>query len=136
MARPSRSGDCQVFRIWRERAKSGLTSREARERLAQMESMLRVQLLDKHQAEVSSKEGETVANLVRALEQVPSACITFGSLAVLKYHVNGEPVFHARHLSAMEVQALGRFPDLHKHPEKFFESLADAVALPEIEPRE
>jgi hypothetical protein len=101
--------------------------------MAQVEQALQAHLLHKQQAEVGSREGETVANLVKALEGVPAACITVGALAILKFEVDGQPRFHARRLSAREMQALERFPDLHKHPEKFFESLADAVALPEIE---
>jgi hypothetical protein len=99
-----------------------------------VEQAIQLQLLDKHRADVNGREGETVANLIRSLEGVSSACITIGSLVILKYQVDGEPCFHARQLTATELNAVERFPDLHKHPERFFESLADAAALPPIDP--
>jgi hypothetical protein len=86
------------------------------------------------QAEVNSREGETIANLTRALAQVPAACITIGSLVILKYQVDGQPILHPRELTAREMRALERFPDLQKNPARFLESLADAVAIPSTTP--
>lgn len=122
-----------MFRWWRSKAQAGLTSSEVRDRSTKLEHALQLQILDKHQAEVNSREGETVANLLDSLEGVSAACITVGSLVILKYETDAGPVFHARQLSPSELRAVERFPDLHKNPKKFFESLADAVALPPME---
>lgn len=115
------------------KAQDGLTAAEALDRLAVIERALTLQLHDKHQAAVNSQEGATVANLIQALNQTPSACLVFGSLVIVKFEKDGKPEVHARQLSAAEIKALERYPDLHKKPETFFESLADLIKLPSLD---
>lgn len=123
-----------MFRAWRVKIRSFLTSQEIQDQAAKLKEAFDIQLYAKRQAEVDSLEGETVANLVQSLEHVESACITVGSLAILKYTGNGGPMIHVRQLTAAEMRALAKYPDLHKHPEKFFQSLDEATQVISVEP--
>jgi hypothetical protein len=112
-----------VFERWK------LTGNEQRQQMAKVQRAIELHLLSQRQAEINGREGATVANLFAALDGIPSACITIGSLVILKYQVNGQPQLHARQLSDKELEAIELFPDLHTRPDRFFECLADAVAL-------
>jgi hypothetical protein len=102
--------------------------------MAKVQRAIDMHLLHQRQAEINSKEGKTVAELFAALEEVPSACITIGSLVVLKYQVNGTTQLGARQLTDEEIKAVERYPDLHLRPDRFFEGLAEAVACIRAEP--
>lgn len=121
---------------WRARSRKGLTSAEAQELMASLRQRLRNEVDGKVQAEIDSRNGETVSNLIQALENVSSACVTIGSLALIKATVRGEPQIIVRQLSATEVEILARYPDLHKTPERFLEILADGVRVQAIEAAE
>ncbi|MEZ0071523.1 ANTAR domain-containing response regulator [Planotetraspora sp. GP83] len=121
--------------IWR-RAKaalrSGLSSREVRERLIKVERALEVVALDARQAEVDGKFAEAVSVLVASLADVPEACLRVGSILLVKHYNNTGPVLVTRNLSQLEMRALERYPEIQAHPKTTLAALATAVASLEI----
>ncbi len=115
-----------IFRRSKAVANQGID--ELKNRLMKVERGIELAQLDLRQAEVNSKEAEAASNLLASLEGVPRACVRVGSLLIVKYTYQSEPVVLIRNLTQVEMHALGRFPEIQKNPERALEMLATAIA--------
>ncbi len=97
-------------------------------RLIKVERYLELTHLDGKQAEVDSKEAQAVSQLLEALKDVPVACIRVGSILLVKYVQNGNPVALARSLSQREIRLLEQYPEIQQNPASALAALATALA--------
>jgi hypothetical protein len=109
---------------------------ELKSRLAKAERALELAQLELRQAEVDAKEAQAVNALIISLQSTPRACMRVGSVLLVKYSINGEPVIIVRNLTQLELHALGRFPEIQKHPEQALDALATAILSMSENPNE
>lgn len=113
---------------WRSKVQTGLSSSEVRSRLVKVERAVELAHLDKAQAEVDAKEAEAFAHLLKALEDVPSACIRIGSLLVVKFRdARDQPFVFCRTLSQLELRVMEKYPEIQKTPSEVLTHLAMAT---------
>jgi S-adenosylmethionine/arginine decarboxylase-like enzyme len=117
-----------MFSRWRARAEGGLETTELQRRLATVERALELRIHDRAQAEVDHIASQAAAVLLDSLAEVTSACLTVGSLVIVKFDKGGSSVVLAHTLSPAEMLALHTYPELRMHPDKFFDALAAAVS--------
>jgi hypothetical protein len=120
-----------IFRQAKAVAMEAATSQELRERLAQLERLIELSVLDSKQAAVNVREAQAARMLIDAIADVPQACLRLGSVLVLKYQDAGGPVLLTRNLSQLEMHALERFPEIQKNPRQVLDALATAVTFGE-----
>jgi ribosomal protein S13 len=116
------------FRQAWARIRRRLTSDDVKELAAKAERAATLRVLDSGQAEVDNRIADTLSKIVEALNDVPNACIRAGSFLLVKYPGSQGPVILGRNLSALEVRALERYPEIQRDPPKALESLALAIS--------
>lgn len=117
-----------IFRRSWAAVRRGLSSRDARDRLAKVERAIELRVLDQHQAQVDQMEAAAVNALIVALHNVPRACIRIGSILLVKYgNEAGEPIILVRNLSQAEIRALERYPEIQSKPENVLIALATVL---------
>jgi hypothetical protein len=109
------------------RPRSRLTAADTKRVASEVARRINLEIAGKPQAEVNSINSTAVADLIQALETVPSACIVIGTLAIVKTQMDGETQVTAKDLTALEMRALARYPTLRKHPSEFFAALNDSI---------
>jgi hypothetical protein len=107
--------------------KKSLTSTDVADRLTKVERALELHSIDVKQVEVDEKAAKVVAELMGALQDVPSACIKVGSTLLIKYERGDRPVVLSRQLSQLELRAWEKFPEIQKEPSKAIEALSLAI---------
>jgi hypothetical protein len=107
------------FRAMTARTRTKLATSEVLERLQKVERGLELHGLHKVQAEVDEKQGGTVAQLLTALENTPTAMIQIGSLLLVK--VDGVPA--VRNLTQLELRHLEKNPQLLNNPSAILDAL-------------
>jgi hypothetical protein len=116
--------------FWR-RAKAfirkGLTSQEFTDRMTKLERAIELRAIYNHQADVDLKVSEAVSQLVASMEGISQACLQVGSILMVKYEDATGPVLITRTMSATEVRALERFPEIQRNPRKAIEALVTAT---------
>jgi CspA family cold shock protein len=116
--------------VWRQATawlKKTVESDEVNGRLIKVERALELQHLDSKQAEVDSKIGETVGQLIASLEEIPQACLRAGSILLIKYQDERGPILLMRSLSQLEIRAFERYPEIQMRPREALERLGTAV---------
>jgi hypothetical protein len=117
--------------FWRQaqaKVNRAISSDEVKERLIKVERAVELCYLDSKQADVDSKIGETVSQLVSSLEEIPHACIRAGSVLLIKYQDERGPVLVMRSLSQLEIRALERYPEIQMRPREALQALSTAIA--------
>jgi hypothetical protein len=117
------------FRRAKAAAMEAATSQEMRERLIQVERIIELNILGSKQAAVDVQEAQAARMLIESIADIPQACLTLGSVLVVKYQDAGGPVLLSRNLSQLEVHALERFPEIQKNPRQVLDALATAVTF-------
>jgi transcription elongation factor GreA len=107
------------FRRW-------LASDQAEEVLTRIERAVELHMVDQPQADVDSKQAESVARLTTALEKQETACIQVGSLFLIK--VDG--ILVARNLSPTELSFLGSHPTILSTPRQVLNALESLSGRP------
>jgi hypothetical protein len=101
---------------------------------AKIERVVELVAIGERQAKVNQIEAEALATALASLSEIPSACLMYGSIFVVKFTDAHGPYVVVRRLSALELRALGRFPGIQQDPRKAIETLAIAVMT--VEPSE
>lgn len=94
------------FKKWFAKSKEALSQPEVIERLEKIERAVELKAIDKPQADVDEKQANAIANLIKALENVPNAAVQAGSVLVVKLTTSSGPVIQARTLSQGEMVEL------------------------------
>lgn len=116
--------------FWRQASawmRKAVGSDEVKDRLIKVERAIELQHLDSKQADVDSKIGETVGQLIASLDEIPQACLQAGSILLIKYHDGRGPVLLMRSLSQLEIRALERYPEIQMRPREALQALSAAV---------
>lgn len=107
---------------------SAVTSEQVQSSLAEVERSFKAQL-EKNQAAVNAAESAAVAALLAALDDVPLACLSVGSIFLVKsLDSSGVAVVQVRMLSTDEMRVLQDFPEIQKIPQQAMDKLALAVS--------
>ncbi|GAA4573852.1 hypothetical protein GCM10023176_39670 [Micromonospora coerulea] len=116
--------------FWRQASawmRKAVGSDEVKDRLIKVERAIELQHLDSKQADVDSKIGETVSQLIASLDEIPQACLRAGSILLIKYQDERGPVLLMRSLSQLEIRALERYPEIQMRPREALQALSAAV---------
>jgi hypothetical protein len=114
------------FGVMLARFRRWLTTDQAEEVLARIERAVELRALDQPQADVDSKQAESVARLMRALEKQDTATIQVGSLFLIK--VDG--ILVARNLSPTELSFLSSHPTVLGPPHQILSTLESLSGQP------
>jgi hypothetical protein len=117
--------------FWRRSKASiqtGLSDTAVQQRLQTLERFIELWQVDPRQADVDQRTSEAFARMINCLENVPRACIRFGSLLIVKYPDVTGHVLLCRQLSQSEIWAFEKYPELQSRPETVLNALALAVS--------
>jgi alpha-D-ribose 1-methylphosphonate 5-phosphate C-P lyase len=114
------------FKKWFVKSKDTLSRPEVTERLDKVERAIELQVLNRPQADIDEKQSSAIANLIKALENVPNAAIQSGSVLVVKLTTPNGPVIQARTLSQDEMVQLENNQLLLQEPSKVLYELSAA----------
>lgn len=114
-------------RSWWQRTAS---SDEVKRRLKTLEAAVEVAAYGAKQAEATERLGKAFNSVVTAIADQDRACILVGSVLVAKFRgPDGGSQLLARTLSAPELDAIERFPEIMTHPENLLVALAAAAGI-------
>jgi hypothetical protein len=91
------------YKKWFARTKRAVTHPEVIKRLDKIERAIELQNLQIPQAEVDGKQAEAVINLMKSIENVPSAAIQVGSILLIKVQTTAGPILQVRTLTQNEL---------------------------------
>ncbi len=114
------------FKKWFVKSKDTLSRPEVTERLDKVERAIDLQVLNRPQADIDEKQSAAIANLIKALDNVPNAAIQSGSVLVVKLTTPNGSVIQARTLSQDEMVQLENNQLLLQDPSKVLYELSAA----------
>jgi hypothetical protein len=125
---PSETEHGSILRRSKAMAASVFADKSVQQRLQTLERLLELWQVDPRQAEVDQRTSDALSRMISSLENVPRACIRFGSLLIVKYQDESGSVLLSRQLSQPEIWAFEKYPELQSRPETIFDSLALAAS--------
>ncbi|KJR40831.1 anti-sigma-factor antagonist [Candidatus Magnetoovum chiemensis] len=108
------------------KTKQHLSQDEVKEKIKLAEDALKLNYLDKPQAEANKAQAEAVSLLIQALSSTSNACLQLGSLLVIKTsNPSGKSAIIARTLTQKELKALEEKQSMLNEPERILEWLQE-----------
>jgi hypothetical protein len=114
------------FKKWFVKSTDTLSRPEVTERLDKVERAIDLQILNRPQADIDEKQSAAIANLIKALENIPNAAIQSGSVLVVKLTTPNGSVIQARTLSQDEMVQLENNQLLLQDPSRVLYELSAA----------
>lgn len=114
---------------WGLKRRKDLTDSELTEFHAALVRRVKNTIDRKDEAQVNSLNSESVAKLLQELDGVASACISLGSLVIVKWTADGKDRVHVHELTAVEAKALHKYRWVLEDPRRFLERLSEGVTL-------
>jgi hypothetical protein len=117
-----------IFRRFKATFQTSLSEESVQQRLQTLERLLELWQVDPRQAEVDQRTSDALSRVIISLENVPRACVRFGSILIVKYQDAAGSVLLSRQLSQPEILAFEKYPELQNRPETILKTLALAVS--------
>jgi hypothetical protein len=112
------------FKKWFARGQEIMTQPEVAQRLKQLERAVQLQGLGQPQADIDAKQAGAVAELMKALADVPNAALQVGSILLIKLTSDKGPTVQVRTLTQQELIHLENNQNLLNSPADLLERLA------------
>lgn len=122
------------FKKWFVKTTEVMTQPEVAERLEKLERALELKGLGQPQAEIDAKQAAAVAQLMKAVKDVPTAAIQAGSILLIKLPSRNGPIIQVRTLTQTELIHLENNQKLLASPADLLERLSDICQAGGYEP--
>jgi hypothetical protein len=114
------------YKKWFAKTKDAVTQPEVIERLQKLERGIELQGLTKPQAEADAIQAQAVQNLIKSLENVPTAAMQVGSVLIIKKTDANGAAIAVRTLTQMELIHLENNQHLLSSPDNLLKKLKKA----------
>jgi hypothetical protein len=113
------------FKKWFAKTVEVATQPEVIERLEKIERAVELKGLGQPQADIDKKQSEAVAQLLKAVENIPNAAIQAGSILLVKISSKSGPVIQVRTLTQRELIHLENNQKILSSPADLLEKLSE-----------